>query len=573
MSTVKISQLTPLSTISSNTQNTVFVAVDYSTGTPTTYNMTANVLASGLYANSVLNVGSNPVTLPNVLGQFSGSSSLYNQVNLQNFNGLGSGDFVITANNGTDTSYFINLGMNGSLYSDPTYSALSNNDGYLYVQGGASAPYRGNLIIGTASSGANIAFIVGGTKTGNIRAYIANSGIVLNSSNLIFSDGSVQSVAASPVAYSQAAYNFANTVNTYSYSAYAFANTVNTYSYSAYAFANTVNTYSYSAYAKANSALANATGVFAGDLTISGNVVVIGNTSSTGPITTGNLIVNGTSNLVGNVVMNAATYMTGGVTVNSTMVLANGNFTATDSALTITATPNVAIPSNDGYMIHISGKTGVSSRIVTDSYGSGSYVVYAGRSARGNVTNPSAVQTNDILSRFSGNGYGTTKYQQFGTARIDFVASENYTDANTGSQIQFWNCAVGTNTVTQIATFNGSSVTFTGAVYTQKGFIYNPLPYPGAQTAITIDFANNSVIKANTSAGVTVSFSNLTAGKVVEMWITNTAGTNQTFTHGCSALNSTVNSTTYNIPGTSTILARYMSFHTDTANVFVAVVR
>jgi hypothetical protein len=113
---------------------------------------------------------------------------------------------------------------------------------------------------------------------------------------------------------------------------------------------------------------------------------------------------------------------------------------------------------------------------------------------------------------------------------------------------------------------------FLGTVEPQKGFIYTPRTFNGAQTAITIDFANNSIMKANTSAGVTMSFSNYVLGKVVEVWITNTAGGNQTFTHGCSALNSTVNATTYTIPGTSTICARYISFGTDIANTFVSII-
>jgi len=118
---------------------------------------------------------------------------------------------------------------------------------------------------------------------------------------------------------------------------------------------------------------------------------------------------------------------------------------------------------------------------------------------------------------------------------------------------------------------NGTT-NISGSVNPQKGFIYTPTQYPGAQTAITIDFANNSVIRANTSTGCTVSFVNYTLGKEVVLWLTNTAGTNQTFTHGVNALNSTVNSTTYNIPGTSTIMARYFSFGNDLANTFVAVV-
>jgi hypothetical protein len=97
--------------------------------------------------------------------------------------------------------------------------------------------------------------------------------------------------------------------------------------------------------------------------------------------------------------------------------------------------------------------------------------------------------------------------------------------------------------------------------------------YPGAQTAITLDFANNSLVRANTSSGVTVSFSNFNVGKTVDLWITNTSGGSVTFTHGCSALYSTVGATTYTMVATSSIRASYVSFGTDVANTFVAITK
>ena len=145
------------------------------------------------------------------------------------------------------------------------------------------------------------------------------------------------------------------------------------------------------------------------------------------------------------------------------------------------------------------------------------------------------------------------------------------TDVTNGSQIQFWNCPVGTNTLTKIASFNGNSVEFTGHINPQKGFVYTPTVYPAVQTAITIDIANNSVVRAQTAAGLVVTLSNLLAGKEVVVWITNTAGNGQTFTHGLSALNSTINATTYSIPGTSTIMVRYMCIDATTQNTFVAI--
>jgi hypothetical protein len=80
------------------------------------------------------------------------------------------------------------------------------------------------------------------------------------------------------------------------------------------------------------------------------------------------------------------------------------------------------------------------------------------------------------------------------------------------------------------------------------------------------------MVRAQTSTGIVVSMSNYTAGKMVELWITNLAGGNQTYTTGVSAINSTLNATTYNIPATSTICARYFCVDGTLANTLVSVI-
>jgi len=700
MSAIKITQLPHYNIINANTANTLFLGVDLPTDV--TYTFTAHTLAQGLYSNEILNVGSNAVLFSNTVAQFSGSDPTFLQVNQQNFNANGTSDYVLTADTGTNSGGYIDLGINNSKWNPVTAGQTSQYpfDGYLIVNGPGTTP-TGNLVLGTSNPSTNVVFAVGGYYANNVVGWMSNTGtvltrtttfnagVVLNPQNIVPPNGLPQSpvlnivqsanstvpvfnvnantgnqsesdfVVLNDQYASQSIYGdfginsstyvgtgtglpFNDANGTYLFSSGGtlsvgtlgtndlklITNTTyrlnvngasgiitvngttpatsittgavvisgglgvagNVYSgghyitglgngitfvdgttlttniaiASAQSFAN-------SAFTKANNALANTTGTFAGDLTVTGNVTASGIQSTTGAISTGNLIVNGTTTTNGTANITGTLNVAGIVNMNAQVVLTNTSFSATQSALTITATPNVAVPSNDGYMVHISGKQNVTSRIVTDSYGTSTYVVYAGRSARGNVAYPTAVQNGDILTRFSGNGYGTTKFQPFGTGRIDFVAVENYTDANTGSQIQFWNCPIGSNTLTQIATFNGSSVTFAGVVQPQKGFIYTPLVYPAAQTAITIDFANNSLVRAQTATGLTVTLSNLLAGKEVVAWITNTAGTNQTFTHGVSATNSTVNSTTYAIPGTSTILARYMSIDGTAQNTFVAI--
>lgn len=542
MSSVKISELSPITVINANTANTLLMGVDIPTGI--TGKFTAHTLAQGLYLNEVLNVGNNSVVFPNTIAQFSGNSVTYLQMNMQNFTSAGSGDFIITADTGTNANSFVDLGINNSTFSDAAYSSMKPYDGYLYVHGPSDAGVTGNLIVGTASANANVSFIVGGTTSDNVVAKLTKTALELKR-QITFADGTSQNTSsASAGSYANAAFLKANTPSYTANSAALYANGAFIQANAAFTQSNTVLgvnltqntsissafTQANSAYTKANNALANTSGTFDGNMFIAGNL-----------------------------------------SVNGTFLLANSNFTATESAVTISASPTTATPSNDGYLIHLSGKNGVSTRLVSDSYGTGAYSLFAGRAARGTVSSPTALQSGDVIARFSGNGYGTTKYQTLGVGRIDFVAAENYTDANTGSQIQFWNCAIGSNTLTNIATFNGDSATFTGTVEPQKGFVYTPTVYPGAQTAITINMTTNSMVRAQTAAGLVVTLSNLLAGKEVVAWITNTSGFSQTFTHGVSALNSSVNATTYSIPSTSTIMVRYMCIDATTQNTFVAI--
>lgn len=62
--------------------------------------------------------------------------SRYYQINLQNLDPLGSGDFVITADDGSDESNYINVGINGSQFYDPLFPEGYAHDGYVLVKGG-----------------------------------------------------------------------------------------------------------------------------------------------------------------------------------------------------------------------------------------------------------------------------------------------------------------------------------------------------------------------------------------------------------------------------------------------------
>ena len=66
-----------------------------------------------------------------------------------------SSDFVATADNGTDENYYLDMGINSSVYNNPDYSAMGPNAAYVMAIGG-------ELVLATDQ--ASIDIVVGGTQ-------------------------------------------------------------------------------------------------------------------------------------------------------------------------------------------------------------------------------------------------------------------------------------------------------------------------------------------------------------------------------------------------------------------------
>jgi len=157
---------------------TGFLLVGDSTATlPTTivYTTGAQIISgvktfvdSGIFSIS----GASAIQLPNNPLSIVGSGNTYLQLNIQNraTGTTATADLVITANNGTDTSNYINLGINNSGYNDSTFSNGSGLDGYLLINGGS-------LDIGTQTANTNIEFHVGGATLDKTIARITSSGL------------------------------------------------------------------------------------------------------------------------------------------------------------------------------------------------------------------------------------------------------------------------------------------------------------------------------------------------------------------------------------------------------------
>jgi len=109
---------------------------------------------------------------PNAYVQVDSNVNSYSQIVSQNHSPgtAASSDLVLVNDIGDDGNHYIDMGINGSNYTDPAFSSTLANDGYLFVN-------QGNLVIGTDTAAKTIKFVAGGTTSSNIIATISNTGI------------------------------------------------------------------------------------------------------------------------------------------------------------------------------------------------------------------------------------------------------------------------------------------------------------------------------------------------------------------------------------------------------------
>lgn len=156
------------------------------------YDQSANMLFTpGITADGSANTGINAIYAgiggytvlgSDVMVQLTSNLDSYTQINAQNINpgSFATSDYIITADNGTDSTYYLDLGLGGSGHQDPDFfgDTGSANDGYLYVtatdQAGPSNG-AGNLLIG--STNGVIKLFVGNTAQANVIATVASDGI------------------------------------------------------------------------------------------------------------------------------------------------------------------------------------------------------------------------------------------------------------------------------------------------------------------------------------------------------------------------------------------------------------
>ena len=230
-----------------------------------------------------------------------------------------------------------------------------------------------------------------------------------------------------------------------------------------------------------------------------GNLVITDTTLTTATSAT-NINVGAISD-TGNLVIGRTTQILTQNLSQSAALLINGTLSNTvPTEYTNTLFHTVAVPGYNG--IHLN-----------DTFGTGVFSTYEGRHARGNIANPSASQSGDILLRVAAAGYGTNTFDTAlgtqGGSRIDFRATENYTNTAKGSDIHFWTTQPGTTSTVNSGTidwqgFTGNAFTFAtdGTVQTTAGI---PMTFRGnlsATKVATLDI-NNTLDPAQIPTSIT----------------------------------------------------------------------
>ena len=144
------------------------------------------------YTNATPYFGSvaSSIVLTNPIAVFTDNIAGYSQIQIQNQSSASTAsiDYIASTDTATDTSEYIDMGINCSGWT--TNGLWAAKDGYLYVQAPVSGN-GGNLVVGTAgTTGKDIIFHTAGISTTNERMRIQDADIIIQD-NVEVKSGSI----------------------------------------------------------------------------------------------------------------------------------------------------------------------------------------------------------------------------------------------------------------------------------------------------------------------------------------------------------------------------------------------
>jgi len=121
-----------------------------------------------------------------------------------------------------------------------------------------------------------------------------------------------------------------------------------------------------------------------------------------------------------------------------------------DTRLTLSDNASTSSPAPlSGTLLHMLGTDSTTLRITADSFAAQSS--YEGRRSSGTLGSPSALASGDVITAFTGFGYGSTGYSSGGRVSIQLKTAEAWTDTAQGTQVSFF--VTPNTTATAVETF------------------------------------------------------------------------------------------------------------------------
>jgi hypothetical protein len=468
-------------------------------GTGVSAGIFGNVSNAQIHANAILQVAGN-------------TPNSYVQIAFQNLSNTAnaSTDLALYNASGTDTAYFIDMGITSPTFNGTNYGAnvYGANDGYLYVVG--------NSQTGPSGSGANIGNLVLGATTGKIIQFIGNqstdniitttsstgftvTGVMSASGNVtggnILTGGIVSTVGNITAGTAAAGYVFGNAYYMTGLSA-------------AVSVSKIVNGTSYANIASSNGNLVVAIGASSNTVATfyDQGVNFTGPTSASGNVTGGNLLTGGLMSATGNI--------TGGNLISS------GNVFAT-SAANVQFNDNTWFYSgyttmNTGGIFHDTGANPDTIQVSTNSRSNGIAMWTNG------VANSYIVSTGGFefftggTLRANTNPTGGTSTAQITSSGLTVSGIISATANVTGGNVLTGGLISATSTITSSANVIGGNLTTTGQVSATANITGGNVLTGGLISATATITGGNLATGGTASATGNVTAGNLiTAGNLV----------------------------------------------------------
>jgi hypothetical protein len=147
---------------------------------------------------------------------------------------------------------------------------------------------------------------------------------------------------------------------------------------------------------------------------------------------------------------------------------------APKSALTVLSTAGGTVPSGalpTGTDLYVVGADSGQTRITQDSFAD--YVAFTGRRSNGTAASPTATQSGEVISQFTGRGYGASQWAAASTGLLQIQAEGNFTDISNPTSVSI--LTTPSASVTAVETFRfgpAGQLGIGGATYGSANYVF-----------------------------------------------------------------------------------------------------